>query len=199
MVAVQSVAMFFWQSEFDASIAHDVHWMTVAVIVIAAIMVGVLLAVFIGGAALFKLMKKFESFADDAQARATPLIAKGEALFDDLAPKIRNISTNVEQISYTARSKADELGETVSQINRTVVDVNTKARVQSDRVHGLVTEALNTTQEVSQAVQHGIRVPVRKIAAIVAGVKAGLEEFIERSPFAGQLGKRSKGPGPYDL
>jgi uncharacterized protein (DUF433 family) len=37
-------------------------------------------------------------------------------------------------------------------------------------------------------VQQGIRVPVREIAAIIAGVKVAVETLIERSPF----GKRKQ-------
>jgi hypothetical protein len=47
----------------------------------------------------------------------------------------------------------------------------------------MVSEALDTTEDISRTVQEGIRVPVREIAAIIAGIKVAVETLIDRSPF----------------
>jgi hypothetical protein len=39
------------------------------------------------------------------------------------------------------------------------------------------------TEEISSTVQQGIKAPIRQIAGVVAGLKAGMETLIARSPF----------------
>jgi len=185
--------MFFLQaSGLDG---RDVHWLMIFAGVIADAMVAQALGLI--GSAIFasKMLKKVEHLSDSFDQKTTPVMMKATALLDDLGPKIRSVSENVEQISYTVREKCDELGATLTQINRTVVDVNARTQIHVARVDGLVTDALDTTEEVSRVVQDGIRTPVRQIAGIVAGLKAGLETLVKRSPFG-----KGKGLGnPFDL
>jgi hypothetical protein len=42
---------------------------------------------------------------------------------------------------------------------------------------------VTATAEISGAVQEGIKVPVRQMVGVLAGLRAGLETLIERSPF----------------
>ncbi len=96
------------------------------------------------------------------------------------------MTENAEQISYTVRAKVDELGVTVSELNDTVREFNGRTRAQVARVDGIVSDALGATEEISHTVQQGIKAPVRQIAGIIAGLKAGIETLIERSPFKGR-------------
>jgi methyl-accepting chemotaxis protein len=107
-------------------------------------------------------------------------------MLHELSPKVRSLTENAEQISYAVRTKVDELGVTVSELNETVREINGRTRVQVVRVDGIVTDALVATEEISQTVQNGIRGPVRQIAGVIAGLRAGLETLIERSPFRGR-------------
>ena len=111
------------------------------------------------------------------------------------------LSENVEQVSYTVRTKADEIADTITEINKTVQqvnvtvqDVNLRTRGQVARVDAMVTDALNTTHEVSHNIQEGIRKPIRKVAGMIEGLKAGLETLAAKSPFA----KRPP-QSPYDF
>jgi methyl-accepting chemotaxis protein len=195
MAAMHSIAMIFWQTPYDAGVARDVHWIMIAEVVLAGMLILLLLGALIAGLVIWG---KVNRLIEDAKKAATPAIAKGTELFNDLAPKVRSITSNVEQISFTARAKVDEISETVSQINKTVVDINSKTQVQAARVNGMVSDALDTTHHVSQSIQHGIRVPIQKIAGLIAGLKTGFGHLIERSPFAQHLHKQNQ-TGPYDL
>lgn len=208
MTSAHSLATVFLQSTLDAGTARDIHWIMISQVVIAVILVAMLLGALI---AMLVILNKVKALVDEARQTCNPIIAKGTDLFDNVAPKIRSISENVEQISTTARIKVDELGATISQINRTVGEVNQtvasinlKARVQADRVHGIVTEALTVTEEVSRKVQHGVMVPVRQAAGVVAGFKAALETLAARSGFRSAAKPtsppvRPRTPSPYDL
>ena len=172
----------------------DVHWLMIFGGIIAAALVVQSIGLMIAAVAATTILKKVQVMADTAEQKISPVLAKTNALLEDLGPKVRSVSTNVEQISYTVREKCDELGVTLSELNRTVAEVNAKTRVQVTRVDGMVSDALDTTEQVSKTVQEGIRVPVRQMAGIIAGLKVGLETLVEKSPF----GKKNR-PGPYDL
>ena len=184
MIILNTLAMAFFQDAASAaSAAHDLHEMRIyflfIVIGLGLQALGVLLvAVY---AAMF--LKTMHSISRNVEEKALPIITRTSDLVRDLSPKITSISTNVEQVSYTVRAKIDELGVTITQLNETVAEANSRTRVQVVRVDGMVTEALDTTEDVSRTVQQGIRVPVREIAGIIAGIKVAVETLIERSPF----------------
>jgi len=194
MPAINGLMMFVFQSG-DPMTGHDMHLLMIFAGIIAAAMVAQ--AMGLVGSAIFasKMLKRVDHLTDSFDRKTTPVMKKAEALIDDLGPKIRAVSTNVEQISYTVREKCDEIGETLSQINLTVSEANLKTRIQVARVDDIVTDALATTEEVSRVVQDGIRTPVRQIAGIIAGFKAALETLVKRSPF----GKGKGFENPYDL
>ncbi len=193
MPAMSGLLIFFWQSG-DPGNGRDIHWLMIFAGVIAAAMVAQ--AIGLIGSAIFasKMLKRVDHLTDSFDQKTTPIMNKAGALLDDLAPKVRSVSANVEQISYTVREKCDEIGETLTQINRTVGDANARTRLHVARVDGIVNEALDTTEQVSKVVQEGIRTPVRQIAGIIAGLKAGLETLAKRSPF----GKKGVG-NPFGL
>jgi len=173
----------------------DVHrgtiWLFFIMLALGAQAAGVIAVAVYASMLLKKIVKATDSF----EQRTTPLIQETTALIRELGPKIRSISENVEQVSYTVRAKSDELADTVSQLNRTVQEVNLRSRAQAAKIDGMVSEALETTYDIQQTVQEGIKGPVRQIAGIVAGVKAAVETLVARSPF----GKRRVVEDPYDL
>jgi len=188
------VLMMYFQSTNSFS-GSDIHWLMIFGGIIAAALVAQAIGLVAAAFMASTILKKVQGMADASDAKISPILAKTNALLEDLSPKVRSISTNVEQISYTVREKCDELGETLTQLNRTVNDANVKTRSQITKVDGMVTDALDTTAEVSKAVQEGIRMPVRQIAGIIAGFKAGLETLVAKSPF----GKGKGYENPYDL
>jgi methyl-accepting chemotaxis protein len=194
MPAMSGLMMMVWQSN-GAMTGNDMHWLMIFAGVIAASMVAQAVGLMISALFAKKMLQKVEHLTDSFDQKTTPIMAKTNALLDDLGPKIRSMSTNMEQVSYTVREKCDELGETLSQINRTVSDANLKTRAQVSKVDDMVSEALATTAEVSAVVQDGIRKPVRQIAGIIAGLRAGLETLAAKSPF----GKKRDFENPYDL
>jgi uncharacterized protein YoxC len=168
------------ESEFTR---HDIHLAMIFLFIIALALVVQAIGVLIGSAFVSKLLHRVDTIGDIVEQRTGPMLDKTNALLDDLTPKIRSFTENADQISYTVRAKVDELGATVSELNDTVREINGRARVQVSRVDGIVTEALTTTEDISRTVQQGIKAPVRQIAGVIAGLRAGIETLIERSPF----------------
>jgi uncharacterized protein YoxC len=173
---------------------HDIHLAMIFVGIIAASLLAQALFVGITMGYAAKLLHRVNQIGDIVEKRTGPMLDKTNALLDELSPKVKSITENAEQISYTVRTKVDELASTVSELNETVKEINGRTRVQVARADGLVTDALVATSEISHSVTESIKVPVRQIAGLVAGAKAGLETLIARSPFGNK-----RGPGSYDL
>jgi uncharacterized protein YoxC len=179
-VSSGAAAIVFQSSDLSR---HDIHLAMIFLAIIALALVVQAVGVVISGLFAAKLLHRVDSIANIVEQRTGPILDRTNDLLRDLGPKIHTVTTNVEQISYTVRAKVDEIGETVSQLNETVAGINDRTRVQVVRVDGLVTDALETTAVVSAAVQEGIKAPVRQIVGIIAGLKAGIETLVARSPF----------------
>jgi hypothetical protein len=182
MQSLSCLALALLQDDMGG-IHHDVHLMMIFMgIIMAGVVLG-FLGVGIAGLKGLQLIRKFEGMAERGEAKVGPLLDKTRAMVDQLGPKVHTITTNVEQISYTVRSKVDEFGATADEINRTVKDANKRTQAHVARVDGIVNEAVHTAQNVSRTVQEGVRKPVQQIAGIIAGIKRGVETWVERSPF----------------
>jgi hypothetical protein len=167
----------------DGALLRNIHWMTIFVGIVAVAVVVGFLGMCVAGIQLLRLMVKAEQLAERLEGKFSPMIDKTHALVEELGPKIRTITTNTEQISYTVRSKVEEFSVTADELNRTVKDANKRTQAQVARVDGLVNEALYSAQHVSRTVQDSVRKPVQQIAGIIAGVKKGVETWVDRSPF----------------
>lgn len=197
MAAVCSLAFSVWQSVPDANV-QDIHWIMISEVVIAAVLLLLILGLLIAGLVALSYVKRLMSIIDEVKGKADPIVAKGTAFFDDLSPKVRHITANVEHISFIAKTKVDEVGETITQINRTVNDVNARTRVQTAKVDGIVSDALATTKQVSESLQNGIKAPIRQVAALIAGLKAGMQTLAERSPWKPSRPTAGISTRPYD-
>lgn len=162
---------------------HDIHLAMIFLAIIALALVVQAIGVLISGVFGAKLLQRVEGIADIVEKRTGPMLDKTNQILHELAPKVQSLTENAEQISYTVRTKVDELAVTVGELNDTVRELNGRTRAQVVRVDGIVSDALGATEEISHTVQQGIKVPVRQIAGIIAGLKAGIETLIERSPF----------------
>ena len=199
MLSAAAMVVFF-QDAVSAE-QHDIHLLTIFVGIAALGLVVQSIALAVAASFGAKLLKKVDDIADQVDKKISPILHKTTGIIDDITPKVRTISENVEQVSYTVRAKADEIADTITEINKTVQqvnvtvqDANLRTRGQVARVDAMVTDALNTTHEVSNSIQEGIRKPIRKVAGIIEGLKAGLETLAAKSPFA----KRPP-QSPYDF
>jgi uncharacterized protein YoxC len=162
---------------------HDIHLAMIFLAVIALALVGQAIGVIIMGGFAAKLLHRVDSIGNIVEQKTGPILDRTGRLLEELEPKLRSMSENAEQVSYTVRSKVDELAVTVTQLNETVQEINGRARHKVARVDHMVNNALDATEEITTTVQQSIKAPVRQIAGVIAGLRAGLETLIERSPF----------------
>ncbi|WP_263381764.1 hypothetical protein [Granulicella arctica] len=129
-----------------------------------------------------KMNKRLIVIAEEFHKRAIPIITSTESLMAEMTPKIRVITENLTETSHIVRAKAQ-------QFDATLTDVNDKTKAQVSRVDNLVTTTLMRTAALADTIHDGIRIPVKQVAGIVSGFKAGMEVLMSRAKgFGGYRG-----------
>ena len=190
----------------DAS-SSDMHslviWVAVSAISTAVIALGMLMAAVVALGAQKKAKAEIDELKKTAlaeiaeiKAKVLPLVGEAHTLFTELTPEVKSISakvgtltSNLEAISGTVKDKLKEFEPTIDaarvtidEANQTVRVANQKTVQQVDRVNGMVSSLLDTTQQMGKAVHHSITQPVREVSGIVGGVKAALLTFLNAKP-----------------
>lgn len=179
MFAVQSVSALhalglFQQDAINSGNSHllmlFVGMCAVAFLIIAA-------AIVILVVEILKTRTKVMTIVADLHGKATPIIDTSTKLLHDLGPKVQEITANVQHITYVTRNKVEEFEPTLAAANLTVKDANAKTHEQIIRVNEIITNVLNSTNEIVDKVDAGIKAPFREASGVWAGVKAGVGTF----------------------
>jgi methyl-accepting chemotaxis protein len=200
MMAMTFLAMWFQ----DSDMASSLHTMSTFMGVLAISVALLTLLIIIGGAVIAaKLMgavNKVTSIATDLHTKANPIIQEVAAIskhtrevLEDAKPKIATITDNLAKTSATVSEAAVTAKSTVEKVQQTVVDANSRTQRQVARVDGMVSAALNTTAEVVESINHGIKVPAQKIAQAATQARVVVEGLLDRikgmagsTPFGGR-------------
>ena len=169
----------------------DHHLLMIFIGMVSIALVIQAICVIVVAIVLASVALKLKGVSGEIYEHVLPIVNKTSLLVDSISPKVTGIATNVERISETLHARTAEIGETVSQLTRTVDDVNLRARqhvVHADRIVG---SALADTAEFKDTLANGIRVPLRQVTGLMAGLRAGVETLITRTP-----GGRKRGPAP---
>ena len=128
----------------------------------------VLLAIFI---ALRKSMGEFKEIAQEVKGKALPAIDSARSLLEDVGPKLRVATSNLEEVSTTLRQQAGHLNQTVeSLLNRTDVQIR--------RVDDMVTAVFNAVDQASRALENAVSAPARRFTGVIHGVRVGVETLV---------------------
>jgi hypothetical protein len=124
--------------------------------------------------------------AEELRARALPIIDTAEDLIKDTVPKVKTITDNLLETSHMVRAKAAEFDVTLTDANR-------RAKVQIERVDGMVETALAATGALAEMIHQSVRKPMVEISGLVNGLKAGLNVLLTKSKSFGSFGRGRNG------
>ncbi len=180
-VLMSCAAMIVFQQ--DELTRRDIHWAMIFLCLIALALVAQAVGVLISAAFGAKLLHKVNVIANIVETKTGPILDRTAIILKDLEPKVKSVGDSAEHITSTVRVKVDELGVTMSELNETMREINGRTRVQVKRADGIVTDALQATEEISHTVQQEIKRPLRQIVGVIAGVRAAVDTMVARSPF----------------
>jgi predicted transcriptional regulator len=126
--------------------------------------------------------KKLLALADDVRLHALPVIISSQQVVQDLTPRLKVISENLEKISDMARTKSEKVSGLVD-------NVTNRAQVQADRVDGMVKGTLDQVTHAVQAIENGVQKPLRQVNGIINGLRAGLDELRKKEEVKSEEGE----------
>jgi hypothetical protein len=174
MEAVFAGLSGMWLQDPDSLSSGNTRLLMIFVAMVAIALVAQAIALIVMAVGASKARKRGLEIAEDLRDKLMPIIIGTHELIRDNSPKIKVISENFVEASHIIRSKAREFDVTAS-------DLNSKTRAQAARVDGMVTSVLNTTAEITETIQRGIKIPVREVNGLVNGLKAGLDVLVGRA------------------
>lgn len=156
-------------------------WMMIASIVIAVCFI--VMAIALGITAYY--IKKVVATVNDVKDKIDPLIDKVTAISEQgkqMSVQFTEVSANLAVTSkYVSESMAlvkDEVGELKQLVGMTAVEAKDKIALVSRTIDRTNMQVMTTTDFI----QEKVVVPAREIAAIMAGVRKGLEVLFAPSP-----------------
>jgi hypothetical protein len=184
MEAVRVVMSGMWLQDPDSLSSGNTKLLMIFVGMVAIAMVAQAIALIVMAIGAAKARKRGLEIAEEVRMKVMPILDTTHGVISDAGPKIKVITENFVETSHVVRSKAAEFDVTAS-------DLNMKARAQAARVDGIVTAVLNTTSELSDSIQRGIKVPVREFSGLMNGLKAGLDVLVGRAKEFGRSRPKS--------
>jgi len=178
MEAVRMVTSGMWLQDPDSLSSGNSRLLMIFVAMVAIAMVAQAIALIIMAIGAAKARKRGMEIAEEIRAKVSPMIDEAHLFIRDTAPKMKIITENFVETSHVLRSKAQEFDVTAS-------DLNNRTRAQAARVDEMVTSVLNTTADISESIQRGVKIPVREFNGLVNGLKAGLDVLVGRAKVFG--------------
>ena len=125
-------------------------------------------------AAIFFLVRRLgrraEQIADEFQARTTPILARLQAVVDDVHPKLSNIISDANEITRLARTQ-------VQRVDRVMVEAVDRLRLQLIHADQILTGALETIEDTGAKLRKTVWGPIQSVSALLRGIQVGLEFF----------------------
>jgi uncharacterized protein YoxC len=184
-----------WLQTTDVQTDYMKYIMIFVGIIAAAFAVQAIGVVVIAMRALV-VMKDIKSSFDEAKVKAVPIMTNlygitlsTQEILADLTPKIKIISENVTETTHTVRQAVDKidvsLRQSVDKATVTFDDANFRTQRQVARVDSMVASTLAATAELGATINHGIRVPARKIAEMMTHSKHLIDTLVDRAKAVG--------------
>lgn len=121
--------------------------------------------------------REVESLRTQFKGTVEPLAQSLTEIVANSREPIKNITTNLAEISRILRERTD-------YVDAVVADLADRSRVQVIRIDQLVTNLVQKAQNTADVVERGLVGPINEASALIKGVRAGLDFF---------LGRRSSG------
>jgi hypothetical protein len=169
---------------------HSIDSQTIQLIIIGVAALAVVMQAVVLIAILIAMKKAATSMHRDIQELRTsviPLLLDSRDFFERVAPNIESTTNDVAEIVHTFREKTEAADLTVTEILE-------KAQLQTTRVDGMLTTALDSVEKVGVFVDKAVSKPVKQISALVAAGRAVVHSLSATAPRS----HSSNGSGNHD-
>lgn len=151
----------------------------VGVLMQALVLLGMLLA-------LKGALKKLNAFSEKAEEHAIPVLQSARSLLEEVSPKLKVAAQNALEVSQTAREVSLTARNESARLAAALDDVLERAAVQTGRLDEIVTAALTSVAHATAMVQRAVATPMRQVAALLNGLRAGFDALRSKEPEPGR-------------
>ncbi len=123
---------------------------------------------------LRRLTRRWMRLADELQQRVIPLLDRLNRLLEDSQANIRRITGDAAELVHLIRLNGQKF-------DRLLTEATDRLRLQIIHLDRLVTGALASLEDAAAELRKAVVEPVRTAAAVVRGIKTGLEFLTGRS------------------
>ena len=156
-------------------------WQMISSIVIAVTFIVMAIALIV----IAMTVRKVIATVKNLENRVEPLITKVDAISvqgKEISVHFNEISSNLSLATKYLAESTELIKEEVVEIKQLVSEGAVTARDKVERVSRTIDRTHDQVLDTTQFVQQKIVVPAREIAAIMAGVKRGLEVLFAPAP-----------------
>lgn len=163
-------------------------WMMISSIVIAIcfiIMAIALIAIAVTVKRVIGTVKRLEEKVEPLIAKVEPLMAKVDAIGmqgKEMSVHFTEVSANLSQATRHLAESTELIREEVNEVRKLVGSTALVARDKVEMVSRTIDRTHMQVTDTTQFVQQKIVEPAREIAAVMAGVRKGLEVLFAPSP-----------------
>jgi ABC-type transporter Mla subunit MlaD len=150
----------------DTALIVVLFLVAIAVLMQAGAMVGIWLAI-------KSIRVEVQGVRADIKQRLDPLTQSVSEILTNSREPVRTITQNLAEISQVLR-------ERTSRVDEAVADLVDKSRLQVARIDQMVTGLVEKVETTADVVQRRVLVPLNEVAAVVKGVRTGLEFLFSR-------------------
>jgi type IV secretory pathway VirB2 component (pilin) len=151
------------------------RWLPFFVIVASVAIVlqaGMLIAMFL---ALRQSLQRITKISTELHEKLDPILTRTNYLLEDSRNRITSMVADWAEFSHIARNQA-------LKFDRVVSEGLEMLRVQIVRADQILTGVIETADDVGTQVRQSILGPVTQVAAVIRGVRAGLDFFSKPKP-----------------
>jgi ABC-type transporter Mla subunit MlaD len=123
--------------------------------------------------ALYVSVRKTSARVEAVAEKAVPVLESAKVILDDTAPRLREITTNLSDVTGTIKSQ-------ITRLDATVSDLVDRSRLQIIRIDELVGRTMDKVEETSEMVQNAVVSPMRQLTGLMQGLSAGLGAYLSR-------------------
>ncbi|MGH9490964.1 MAG: hypothetical protein ACRD17_10675 [Terriglobales bacterium] len=140
----------------------------IAVILQAIILLGLARAV-------GKLAQRGDKVLTQLESRLPRMLSESESLIRESRAKVDLAGNHVVEISALVRDQ-------VQRADALLVDLTERARLQIIRLDETMSTTFDKVDETATLIQHSIIRPIRDTAAVIRGIRTGVDFFLHRRP-----------------
>jgi len=130
-------------------------------------------------------VRKVIATVNDIKDRVDPLLAKVDAISaqgKEMSVQFTEVTTNLSHATKYLSESTEIIRDEVAELRSIVSETAITAKDKFDKVSRSIDRTHDQVVDTTEFVQQKIVVPAREIAAIMAGVKKGLEVLFAPSP-----------------